>query len=707
MRETRPPPARSAGSSGQGRGVRVALGVLSSLLVLSSLVLPLWRAHLIAPQYPGGLDLYAFGSWVEGDVTEISSLNHYVGMRALDPADLPEMALWPFAVGLALAAVVVATVAGRGTTMRKLAISYLWLLPVGVLAVIQVRLYQYGHDLDPGAALRIGEFTPWAIGPTRIWNFTTWSYPGSGLASLVVAAGALTWGRRLAARFLPQLGAVSLLALLLSLGMTVPSASAHEVPGHTDHGDSSSGAAGTLSEILAQTPAGGTILLEPGIYRGNVVIDKPITLLDLGGSVIEGDGQGSVLTIRAAGTVIAGVEVRGSGQGPVGEPAAIRVEADDVRVEGVEISDSYIGIAVVGASNTRLERNLITGRAAAVITGAGHAVDATHDDHGDQSKGPARGDGIWLWDAEHVLVQGNHIHNSRDGIYLSHGSMAIIDSNHIQHSRYAVHSMFARDLVLVENHFEDNLSGAVLMYGGPVLVLRNTITDHRSPSTGFGVLLKDVESAELVENVIVGNHVGVHFDGPTAAEEESQARANTIATNTVGIALYPSARAVISGNSLLENRVQVLTRGGDAGHVSWSEKGWGNYWSTYRWGAERLPGRGVLPHAEGGAIEASIARSPVLSAVATSPGLRLLGALEQRLGIAAPVAVDDFPLTSPLSPPLQTPATDPVAIWPVGLLLLGAGGAGLSLLRVPGRSRGSRQLPATTELVEGRTRATG
>lgn len=173
--------------------VRLAVGAVAVAFVATATVLPLWRAHLLAPQYPGGLHMKAYGDRVSGDVEEINSLNHYIGMRPFDPADIPEMALWPVGVAVAVAAVVVALWRRRGW-IAGIAKAYLWLLPVAVLADIQLRLFQYGHDLDPGAALRIPEFTPWALGSTGVWNFTTRAYPGTGLLLLVAAAALVTFG---------------------------------------------------------------------------------------------------------------------------------------------------------------------------------------------------------------------------------------------------------------------------------------------------------------------------------------------------------------------------------------------------------------------------------------------------------------------------------------------------------------------------------
>jgi nitrous oxidase accessory protein len=719
--------AGAGGAARAGRLARGASGLLGAVLVAAATLLPLWQTRLLAPQYPGGLRFIAYGHRVDGDVTEIDILNHYVGMRPFDPAAVPEMALWPLAVAVALVAVVVAAWWGR-RLVGRLAQAYLWLLPVGLLADIQLRLYQFGHDLDDTAAFRIPEFTPRVVGPTEVLNFSTWSRPGLGWAALVAAAAVATFGPRLLGRLgrggrSGAAAAVAAAALGILVPLGGPAAALAAPPGpsgqtgdahdHGGHGPVDAGApthrpapaapgipppvpatgpgdaaAGDLAERLAGAAPGERVILAPGTYRGNVVIDVPIRLEGRDLPLVLGDGTGSVITVRAPGTVITGIAVQGSGAGPVGDPSGIRIEADDVRVEGVVVSDAYTGIAVVGAARTHLVGNTVAGRVDAAVAGEGHA--ASDDDAGHapghetaSGTGRSRGDGISLWDAKGVLVRGNHVHDTRDGIYVSFGSGALIDGNHVTGSRYAVHSMFADDLVVVENTFEANLSGAVLMYGDGLLVLRNDISGNRSPSTGFGLLLKDVTGVEAVQNLLVGNQVGLHIDGPTGAgpQDATRIHANTVADNVVGVALFPSARGRFSANSFVGNRVQVLPQGGgQAGRSEWTDRGWGNYWSTYRGYESALPGRGALPHTEGGAVDRLLVRTPVLTALASSPGLQLLRAFEDRWTTRSPVLVDDLPLTRPVSPPVpgrdlveaqaEVPVTAALAAVVLLLLLL-------------------------------------
>jgi len=178
-----------------GLAARVIAGVAAALLLVLAIPRPVWEARLTAPQYPGGLSLSAYGDRVEGDIEEITALNHYVGMRPYDPDDLPEMQLWVPTVIAAIGAAVVSTIFGR-RIWGRLARLFVWSIPFAILAVIQGRLYQYGHDLttDPRPALHLDPFTPWVVGKTHVINFTTSAFPGTAVLLILLAAAVLSFG---------------------------------------------------------------------------------------------------------------------------------------------------------------------------------------------------------------------------------------------------------------------------------------------------------------------------------------------------------------------------------------------------------------------------------------------------------------------------------------------------------------------------------
>ena len=74
--------------------------------IATALFYPLWKMHLVAPQYSDGLDLFIssykiVGGGLHGQhLVEINNLNHYIGMAPIVQADFLEMRWMPFIFGL-------------------------------------------------------------------------------------------------------------------------------------------------------------------------------------------------------------------------------------------------------------------------------------------------------------------------------------------------------------------------------------------------------------------------------------------------------------------------------------------------------------------------------------------------------------------------------------------------------------------------------
>jgi hypothetical protein len=174
----------------------------AAVFAAAALVLPLWGFAMSAPQYPDEtLHLQVQRTGIVGDVQEIETLQHFIGVRF--PTDLPELkwatrAIAAFAAVLLLGAFVGAGTAGR--VYRILcAVAFVAFL-VASAGVVQARLYQVGHDRDPNSPLRgMHNFTPPLVGPARVGNFTVWSFPHLGAVMLLAAAALSVAGSRKAA----------------------------------------------------------------------------------------------------------------------------------------------------------------------------------------------------------------------------------------------------------------------------------------------------------------------------------------------------------------------------------------------------------------------------------------------------------------------------------------------------------------------------
>lgn len=491
-------------------------------------------------------------------------------------------------------------------------------------------------------------------------------------------------------------GRALMAALAVTLGLVAPVASAQE---HDGTGMDHSGGmtvgngrtempASHLQAMIDAVPPGGVLSVSRAVFVGTIILDEPITLEGIGRPVIDGAGEASVVTISASDVTIRGFAIRGSGPGPIGSPSGVMIEdADRAHVEDVAISDSYIGITVRSSPDVVIDHLRISGRPVGPIEGENHAL-STPDEAGGDHDGmrgtttpivgaaTLRGDGIWLWNATSPVVRDTSIADVRDGIYVSYGTGALIERTTIERSRYAIHDMYGADLMVRGSTLRGNLSGCVLMYGGPVVITGNAILDNGSPSTGFGVLVKDAGDVTVAGNVIVDNRIGIQVDdaGRTGGES-ARVEANTLAMNQVGVVLYPSTDATFVHNAFVQNATQVILGGQGDTQVVWSSGGVGNYWSDYGGFDADADGIGDLAYRDSGNISRLLAREPLLIALASGPGFRLLSAVDDRWSSSEPLVVDRAPLIEPPRPGLgllDGASTPPLSLAGAALVALAA-----------------------------------
>ena len=175
------------------RSSRVLIATASILLGLV-FVFPLWRIELQAPQYPEGLGLLIKISDITGvkkhDLQNINGLNHYIGMKSIEPDSIPELKFMPVFVAFMIAAGLLVAATGNRVLL------YLW---VGVFLIGSVAglvdfwlwSYDYGHNLDPTAAIKVPGMTyqPPLIGSKQLLNFVATSWPGLGGLAAMVSVG--------------------------------------------------------------------------------------------------------------------------------------------------------------------------------------------------------------------------------------------------------------------------------------------------------------------------------------------------------------------------------------------------------------------------------------------------------------------------------------------------------------------------------------
>ena len=167
---------------------------VAALFLLISTFLPYWKMTLLAPQYPGGLEVITYVNRLTGDVQEIDGLNHYIGMRPLEEAAQLERSVSIVAITI-LAMLLLGAVLIH-TKWATLLVLPAMLMPFVFLADMYFWMRNFGLNLDPTAALSsaIDPFIPPILGSGFVGQFETVAVFQIGLylaflSSIIIVVG--------------------------------------------------------------------------------------------------------------------------------------------------------------------------------------------------------------------------------------------------------------------------------------------------------------------------------------------------------------------------------------------------------------------------------------------------------------------------------------------------------------------------------------
>ena len=580
-----------------------ATAAIAAVLLVISAFVPLWVMDLNAPQYPAGLELTAYGTKMEGDLSEINSLNHYVGVREIHPDSVRELDLFPFAIVFTVLLLGFAAVAPhwKDLPMRWIAVVVVWMFPIGFLVDLQWWLYDYGHDLQDTAAIRIDEFTPKVLGTTHVMNFTTETMVSIGWFLMLAAALIVTFGPKVG-RFVAgawanteeskpgakaAMGALLLPAILVGMpgGDTEPPQQAQETM-----------SVDVIHELIGAASPGDTITVPAGTYVGQLNVEKPVVLQGEGMPVIDGDAIGDVVTITAEDVTFRGFVVQNSGLAVSLEPTGILLNGDRATLEGNVVRDVLYGVYLKESQGHTVRNNTISSLV--------------------ERDAQLRGHGLYLWNTLHNVVEDNVIHGTKDGIFLGFTYYTEVNRNHVWDVRFGVHYMYADDNSLRDNVFTESVAGAAIMYSRRVMLEGNEFADNSEQALGFGILFKDVDDVTVRGNLIHHNRLGLVMEGaPHQPHSFVRIEDNLIAHNQAALELSSTTDAEFTGNSFIGNLQQVIVVGRDVSDKNtWAIDGRGNYWDDYEGYDANGDGVGDFAYSNTGAFDSLVDDNEALKA---------------------------------------------------------------------------------------------
>jgi nitrous oxidase accessory protein len=400
-----------------------------------------------------------------------------------------------------------------------------------------------------------------------------------------------------------------------------------------------------LQARIDRARPGDRVVIDGGVYDGDLIIDKPLTLAGRNRPLLRGSGHGSVVRVRAAGVIVDGFDIDGLNTGELGrDTSGIHVAAPWATIRDCRIRGALFGIYLRGSDDATVERNTIEG-----ITG----------------RAPGEiGSGIHVWNSQRFRLTGNIIARTRDGFYIQSSGHGRVTHNRASDLRYGLHYMFSDDNVFEDNVFERGDAGAALMYSDRLTFRRNRFVRNRGFAS-VGLLLKECDEVTAEDNLIADNARGVFLEG----SYRNRFIRNVIAMSDMALVVYDSSgNNVFEGNAFIGN-LTPLSLSGKRTDTRFAR----NYWSDHR--APDLDGDGIAdrPYRLSNVFDHLRGNLTAADLFSQSAAAAALGAAERAFPVLDPIpVVDEEPLMRP-------PAMPALPVEPAAAFAPGASG-GLPLL---------------------------
>ncbi|MDT4740968.1 nitrous oxide reductase family maturation protein NosD [Bradyrhizobium sp. WYCCWR 12699] len=410
----------------------------------------------------------------------------------------------------------------------------------------------------------------------------------------------------------------------------------------------------SLQAVLDSARAGDVVALAAGEYHGAIRIDRPLQLVGNHEAVLDGDGDGNVITVSAPDVTVRGLTIRGSGRDLQAMNSGIFLQktAERATIEDNRLVGNLFGVYVHGARGSRVVRNEIEGLRGGRLSEAGN--------------------GVSLWNAPDVTIANNNFRYGRDGIFSISSNKDRFLDNRFEQVRFAVHYMYTNDSEISGNVSVGNHVGYAIMYSNRLVIRGNSSDRDRD----YGMLFNYANYAQIEDNRVIGGPLGSTVqkadEGPDdergmlpQAKRESTLRSgpekcvfiyntnhNKFRNNwfercAIGVHFTAGSEGnEITGNAFVSNANQVKYVG--TRHLDWSTGGRGNYWSDNP--AFDLNGDGIADTAyrPNDLIDRVLWTAPAAKVLINSPAVQVIRWAQAQFPALLPGGVvDSHPLVAP------------------------------------------------------------
>lgn len=310
----------------------------------------------------------------------------------------------------------------------------------------------------------------------------------------------------------------------------------------------------SIQKAISAADSGDVILLKAGIYNEHdIIVNRPIILTGEEGAIIDGQKKGYIIIVKSDYVTISNLLLRNVGISFTKDFAAIHLhKVKHFLIENCTLEAVYFGMLIEKSNHGIVRNNQVSGEGTQEVTA---------------------GNGIHLWHCNNAVVENNHCHNLRDGIYFEFVTESKVLNNLSEHNlRYGLHFMFSNHDVYNDNTFQENGAGVAVMFS-KFIHMENNIFRKNWGTASYGLLLKEIYDADIINNRFEGNTIAINIEGSTRINYTN----NTFQGNGWGVKVAGACyQNIFKHNSFSSNAFDVSYNSKMNDNL-FSQNYWGDY----------------------------------------------------------------------------------------------------------------------------------
>jgi nitrous oxidase accessory protein len=288
--------------------------------------------------------------------------------------------------------------------------------------------------------------------------------------------------------------------------------------------------ANILQQAIDSAKPYSTLKLSNGIYKGNLIINKPLTIVGDKNSIILGDGFNSIITIKSDDVELKKLIIKNSGHRLENLDSAISLDkVKNFKLLNSKIIDSLYGINFYMSHNCQIINNYIKSKNLEI---------------------ELRGNALKMWYSNNNIIKNNTIVSTRD-FTLDYSNYNRIENNTFKYNRFATRVEHSKNNIIQNNIYRYN-SVAIMLAGAINTDIINNKVLSSNGAAGIGIIIMKGFNTKVLNNQISFNAKGLYIDIKCTEKVMSRYILNNeISYNKEALHFY----SCIKNNTIKNNRI--------------------------------------------------------------------------------------------------------------------------------------------------------